>query len=33
VSLADLVTVRQQLEWRGLLNEEAFDAALRKASA
>jgi hypothetical protein len=33
VSMADLVTVRQQLDWRGLLREEAFDAALRKASA
>jgi hypothetical protein len=33
VSLADLVTVRQQLDWRGLLSAEAFDAALRKASA
>jgi hypothetical protein len=33
VSMADLVTVRKQLDWRGLLNEEAFDAALRKASA
>jgi hypothetical protein len=33
VSMADLVTVRFQLDWRGLLSEEAFDAALRKASA
>jgi hypothetical protein len=33
VSMADLVTVRKQLDWRGLLSEEAFDAALRKASA
>jgi hypothetical protein len=33
VSMADLVTVRKQLDWRGLLREEAFDAALRKASA
>jgi hypothetical protein len=31
--MADLVTVRKQLDWRGLLGEEAFDAALRKASA
>jgi hypothetical protein len=33
VSMADLVTVRKQLDWRGLLSEAAFDAALRKASA
>jgi hypothetical protein len=33
VSMADLLTVRKQLDWRGLLSEEAFDAALRKASA
>jgi hypothetical protein len=33
VSVADLVTVRKQLDWRGLLSEGAFDAALRKASA
>jgi hypothetical protein len=33
VSMADFVTVRSQLDWRGLLSEEAFDAALRKASA
>jgi hypothetical protein len=33
VSNADLVGVRSQLDWRGLLSEEAFDAALRKASA
>jgi hypothetical protein len=33
VSMADLVTVRKQLAWRGLLTEEAFDAAVRKASA
>jgi hypothetical protein len=33
VSMADLVTVRKQLDWRGLLREEAFEAALRKASA
>jgi hypothetical protein len=31
--MANLVTVRQQLDWRGLLSEETFDAALRKASA
>jgi hypothetical protein len=33
VSLADLVSVRKQLAWRGLLSEEAFDASLCKASA
>ena len=33
VSNTDLVGVRSQLDWRGLLSEEAFDAALRKASA
>ncbi len=33
VSLADVVSVRQQLAWRGLLSEEAFDASLSKASA
>jgi hypothetical protein len=33
VSMADLLTVRKQLDWRGLLEEDAFDAALRKASA
>ena len=33
VSLADLVTVRKQLAWRGLLSEETFDASLSKASA
>jgi hypothetical protein len=33
VSMADLATVRTQLDWRGLLSEEAFNAALRKASA
>jgi hypothetical protein len=33
VSLADLVSVRKQLAWRGLLSEEAFDATLCKASA
>jgi hypothetical protein len=33
VSMMDLVGVRKDLDWRGLLSEEAFDAALRKASA
>ncbi len=33
VSFADLVTVRKQLSWRGLLSEEAFEASLSKASA
>lgn len=33
VSRADLMTVRSQLDYRGLLSEEAFDASLRKASA
>jgi len=33
VSLADLVSVRKQLDWRGLLSEEAFNASLCKASA
>jgi hypothetical protein len=33
VSLADLVSVRKQLAWRGLLSEEAFDASLCKVSA
>jgi len=33
VLAADIVTVRNQLDWRGLLNREAFDASLRKASA
>jgi hypothetical protein len=33
VSMMDLVGVRAQLAWRGLLSEQAFDAALRKASA
>jgi hypothetical protein len=31
--MADIAGVRFQLDWRGLLSEEAFDAALRKASA
>jgi hypothetical protein len=33
VSTMDLMGVRAQLDWRGLLDREAFDAALRKASA
>jgi hypothetical protein len=33
VSLADLPAVREQLAWRGLLSEEAFDALRSKASA
>jgi hypothetical protein len=33
VSQADLVSVRTQLAWHGLLSEEAFDASLCKASA
>jgi hypothetical protein len=33
VSLADLVTVHKQLDWRGILSAEAFDASLRKVSA
>jgi hypothetical protein len=33
VTNTDLLGVRSQLDWRGLLNEQAFDAALRKASA
>jgi hypothetical protein len=33
VSRADLVNVRSQLAWRGLLSEDAFDASLKKASA
>jgi hypothetical protein len=33
VSTTDLAGVRSQLDLRGLLSEEAFDAALRKASA
>lgn len=33
VSFADLVTVRKQLDWNGLLSEEAFDACLSKATA
>lgn len=33
VSNTDLAGVRSELDLRGLLSEEAFDAALRKASA
>ena len=33
VSLLDLADIRKQLDLRGLLSEETFDAALRKASA
>ena len=33
VSMADLVSVRKQLAWRGLLSEEAFDASVCRASA
>jgi hypothetical protein len=33
VSNTDLAGVRSELDWRGLLSEEAFDAAMRKASA
>ena len=33
VSMTDLAGVRSQLDWRGLLSREEFDAALRKASA
>jgi hypothetical protein len=33
VSLADVVTVRKQLDWREVLSEAAFDACLCKASA
>lgn len=33
VSLADLVSVRKQLAWRGLLSEETFDASVSKVSA
>jgi hypothetical protein len=33
VSMADLVDVRKQLDWRGLLSEDTFDASLKKASA
>jgi hypothetical protein len=32
-SLADLLSVRKQLAWRGLLSEEAFEASLSKTSA
>ena len=33
VSMADLIMVRKQLDWRGLLNQETFDATLSKVSA
>ena len=33
VSMADIVSVRSQLDWRGLMDKEEFDASLRKASA
>ena len=33
VTMMDLRGVRFQLDWRGLLNPEAFDAALRKVPA
>ncbi len=33
VSMADLVSARKQLAWRGLLSEEAFDASVSRASA
>jgi hypothetical protein len=33
VSKTDIIGVRSQLDWRGLLSREAFDAALRKVSA
>jgi hypothetical protein len=33
VSMLDLTGVRKQLDLRGLLSEEGFDAALRRASA
>ncbi len=33
VGMVDLNDVRKDLDWRGLLIEEAFDGALRKASA
>ena len=33
VSMLDLAGVRSQLDWRGLLGREAFDAALLKVSA
>jgi len=33
VSMADIGGVRFQLDWRGLLSREAFDAALLKVSA
>jgi hypothetical protein len=33
VTATDLTGVRKQLDWRGLLSEDAFDAKLRKVSA
>jgi hypothetical protein len=33
VSAADVVTVRKQLAWRGLLSEAAFEASMSKVSA
>ena len=33
VSMVDLIDVRKQVDWRGLLSEDAFDAALLKVSA
>jgi hypothetical protein len=33
LSMMDLTGVRKQLDWRGLLSENAFESALRKASA
>jgi hypothetical protein len=33
VSMMDLTGVRKQLDWRGLLGDDAFDAALLKVSA
>lgn len=33
VSMLDLVSMRKQLDWQGLLSETAFDTAMRKASA
>jgi hypothetical protein len=33
VSVADLVSVRQQLAWRGLVSEQELEASLGKVSA
>jgi hypothetical protein len=33
VSVADVISVRQQLDERGLLSADAFDNRFRKASA